>query len=143
MRANHPGHLAECLDEFDISQLRLYGLDPIADRLRYLYQLVKDDPDEPPINLHSLRQLVHFLVSERHLGNPQIGINPDGLTHVEWRVDETGILAMEFLASGLIRFAAISAPAHRGLERQHVSGTYPKRATLAAVRPFTDRLSST
>ena len=48
---------------------------------------------------------------------------------------------MEFLPSGLIRFAAISAPARAGVERLSVNGTLPRDATMQAVQPFTSSLS--
>ena len=123
-----------------VAVLRLFGLGAVADRLSYLRRLVDDDPDEPTIKIESLRALVNFLMSERHLPDPQIGVGPDGLAQIEWRITANGILAMEFLPSGLIRFAAISAPAQHGIERMSVNGTLPKDATLDAVRPFTSRL---
>ncbi len=124
-----------------IAVLRLFGLDAIADRLSYLQQLVEDDPDEPSMSIESLRALALFLMSERQLPDPRIGVTPDGLAQIEWRFPTNGILAMEFLSSGLIRFAAISAPAQRGVERLSVNGTLPKDAALEAIRPFTSRLS--
>ena len=123
-----------------IAVLRSFGLDAIADRLNYLRQLVEDDPDEPSMALESLKALAIFLLGERQLPDPQIGVTPDGLAQIEWRFPTNGILAMEFLSSGLIRFAAISAPAQRGVERLSVNGTLPKDEALAAVQPFTARL---
>ena len=123
-----------------IAVLKSFGRDAIADRLNYLHQLVEDEPDEPSMALESLRAMALFLMSERQLAVPQIGITPDGLAQIEWRFPTNGILAMEFLSSGLIRFAAISAPAQRGVERLSVNGTLHKDAALGAVRPFTARL---
>ena len=120
--------------------LRSFGLDETANRLNYLRQLVEDDPDEPSMALESLRAMALFLMSERQLVAPQIGVTPDGVAQIEWRFPTNGILAMEFLSSGLIRFAAISAPAQRGVERLSVNGTLHKDAALEAVRPFTARL---
>ena len=125
-----------------IAALRLCNLDAIADRLSYLHRLVEDDQDEQSINIDSLRELALFFLSERQLVNPQIGVNPDGLAQVEWLVGERGSLAMVFLPSGFIRFAAISAPAQRGVERKSVNGTLPKSETMDAIRPFTDRPAS-
>ena len=124
-----------------IAILRLFELDEIANRLGYLRQLVEDDPDEPSMAIESLRALAIFLMGERQLPDPRIGVTPDGLAQIEWRFPTNGILAMEFLSSGLIRFAAISAPAQRGVERLSVNGTLPKDAALEAVQPFTSRLS--
>ena len=123
-----------------IAVLRLFDLNAIADRLSYLRQLVEDDPDEPSMALESLRAMALFLMSERQLAAPQIGVTPDGLAQIEWRLPTNGILAMEFLSSGLIRFAAISAPAQPGIERLNVNGILHKDAVLEAVRPFTARL---
>ena len=44
----------------------------------------------------------------------------------QWRVMDNGILAMEFLGSGLIRFAGTSGPGSRGGESLRVSGTLPR-----------------
>ena len=122
-----------------IAELRLVGLDSAADRLSYLESLAGDDPDEPSILLESLRHLAHFLVSARRLGNPQIGVSPDGLVGAQWRAENDAVVAMEFLTNGLIRFAAISAPAKCDVERQRVSGVLGKRETLQAVQPFMPR----
>ena len=125
-----------------IASLRQAGLDMVADRLGYLQSLVEDDPDEPPIALESLRQMALFLVSERQLGDPQIGVSPDGLMGAQWRTDDDDLVAMEFLADGLIRFAAISASSGSDLERQRVSGILGKSETLQALGSFTSRLVS-
>ena len=124
-----------------VALLRLFGMDRIADRLRYLRDLAHDDPEEPPLKIDSLRFMALFTMAVRQLPEPRISINPDGLAHIEWRLPTNGILAMEFLTSGLIRFAAISAPAQPNVDRMHVSGTLPKDEALEAVKPFTKLLS--
>ena len=114
--------------------LRLYGLGAIADRLNYHHGLAVDDPDEQTIAVGSMKELALFLMSEQKLPDPQIGISPAGFAHAEWQVGERGILAMEFLpCDGLTRFAAISAPPQRGVQRIRVHGTLPKDHTLSAV----------
>ena len=123
-----------------VAVLRLFGLDAIANRLGYLRSLADEDPDEKPMEIESMRWMALFLMGQRQLPDPQIGITPDGLAHIEWRFSSNGILAMQFLASGSIRFAAVSAPAETGGERLNVSGTLPKNEALAAVEPFARRL---
>ena len=123
-----------------IAVFRLFGLDAIADRLGYLHCLTDDDPDESPIELESLRAMAIFLMSERHLPDPQIGINPNGLMQIQWRVLSSGLLAIEFLSTEMVRFAGISEPARPGVERVSVNGTLPKDAALEAVQPFTSQL---
>ena len=125
-----------------IAVLRLYGLGKVADRLSYLQSLAAEDPDEQPMAVGSMRELAYFLMSERQLPEPEIAISPDGLAQIEWRVGETGILAMEFLPNELIRFAAISASAKSSAQRMKVSGTLQLAATLKAVEVFTAQITS-
>ncbi|MCE2458175.1 MAG: hypothetical protein J4G14_10215 [Dehalococcoidia bacterium] len=120
-----------------IAVLRLFGLDVVADRLVYLCSLADDDPDEPRIEIESLRAMALFIMSERNLLDPRIGVTPDGLIQIEWRVPDNGVLAMVFLTSGLIRFAAISGPHQPETDRWSVNGTLPREGTLSAVEPFT------
>ena len=134
---------AESTHEGIIAVLRLFGLEDVANRLDYLRGLIADDPDETPMDVESLRAMALFLISERQLPDPQIGITPDGLMQTEWRTAPNGILAMEFLPSGSVRFAAVSAPAQRGVDRLSLNGTLPKDEALAALRPFTSLLPST
>ena len=134
---------AESTHEGIIAVLRLFGLEKVADRLDYLRALIADDPDETPMDVESLRAMSLFLMGERQLPEPEIGTTPDGLIQTEWRTPPNGILAMEFLRSGFIRFAAVSAPAQKGVDRLSVNGTLPKDEALAAVLPFTSLLPST
>lgn len=126
----------ESTHEVIIAVLRWWGREAIADRLIYLRGLARSDPDEPPMVVESLRAMAHFLMSERQLPDPQIGVTPDGFVQIEWRVMTSGILAMEFLPSDLIRFAAVSGPARRGVDRRTVNGTLRKDEALAAIQPF-------
>ena len=137
-------HIAEATKQEEIvAILRLFELDAIADRLGYLQRTIADDPDEQPLTFESLRGLALFLMSERQLPYPQISISPEGNAQIEWRVGENGILAMEFLpVDGLIRFAAISAPAKLGVHRNKVYGTLPMEDALNAVKAFTSEIST-
>ena len=123
-----------------ITALRFSGFEAVAERLCHLQKFAEDDPDEQPVVMESARQMALFLMHERQLRNPQIGVNPDGLAQVEWRVAERGILAMEFLPSGQVRFAAISGPVQPGVEPRRASGTLPRSETLHAVRWFAARV---
>ncbi len=110
------------------------GLKESADRLGYLQRLADEDPDEEPIAIPSLRHLTSFLIDERHLGQPDIGVSSDGLALAQWRVTGNGILAMEFLDSGLIRFAGASGPGSQDGESLRVSGTLPRTKALQAIQ---------
>ena len=81
--------------------------------------------------------MVIFLIrSQGQLGQPRIAINPDGLLLVEYRIAESGVLAVEFLSSDLVRYAAVSAAATAGIERTRISGTVPKNVALSMIRQF-------
>lgn len=114
--------------------LRELGLEQSADRLGYLQSQAEEDPDEEPIAIASLRHLTSFLIDERHLGQPEIGVSPHGVALAQWRVMGNGILAMEFLDSGLIRFAGASGPGNRDGESLRVSGILPRTKALQAIQ---------
>ena len=114
--------------------LRESGLERSADRLGYLQRLADEDPDEDPIAIASLRHLTSFPMDQRHLGQPDIGVSPDGVALAQWRVTGNGILAMEFLDSGLIRFAGASGPGGHDGESLRVSGTLPKTKALKTIQ---------
>ena len=73
-------------------------------------------------------------MDERHLGQPEIGVSPHGVALAQWCVVGNGILAMEFLGSGLIRFAGASGPASQRGESLRISGTLPRTKALQAIQ---------
>ncbi len=138
-------------EENDIlDALRSHGLDEVAVRLVQLRILLDEDPDEPDIAIESLRSFVDFFLQETHLPVPEIGAGPEGFVEAEWRIPSgeegsatpnepywgrgEGILAMKFLPTGLIRFAATSGPVGRGKERLRTSGILPGTSILPAVQ---------
>ena len=128
-------------DHRDIATaLEQSGFSKIAARLVHLHRLVDDDPEEPGIPIESLRGLASFLLNEPQLPSPRLGVGPEGFIQAEWRVPRDGVLALKFLPSGFIRFVAISAPAHTGVERRRVNGTLPATDVSDAIRVFTDLL---
>ena len=128
-------------DHRDIATaLEQSGHGAIAARLAHLHRLVDEDPEEPGISIESLRGLASFLLEEPQLPSPRLGVGPEGFVQAEWRVPEDGMLALKFLPSGFIRFAAVSAPARPGIERRRVNGTLPATDVADAVRMFTDLL---
>ena len=114
----------------------LFGMSSIVDRLTYLYKLAEDDSDEKPIALESLRRFAIFLMSSRRLSDPQIGTSLDGFAHAVWRVSDYGILAMDFLPSGNVRFAAIIQPQKPGDQEWSVDDVLPPERMMRAIEPF-------
>lgn len=96
-------------------------------------------PDEPPIALHSPRELALFLLPQRQLADPEIGHSPDGLVLAEWTSPRRDASGMELLPDGAGPFAAVSAAGGCGTTLQ-VQGRVPKDHVLDAVRAFTAAL---
>lgn len=119
-----------------VAALSLGGCRAAADRIRDLDEMTRDGaPDEASIMFPSLRELALFLLSQRRLVEPEIGLGPSGLLLAEWASAERGVLAMKFLPDGMIQFAGIS-PAGGAGPRLRVHGGLPKNFALDAVRAF-------
>ena len=84
------------------------GLHDPSNRLGDLCRLHEDDPDEPTVDLESLRACAQFFVSYSSLTVPEIGLTPDGLLLVEWASEQRGAAVMVFRPSGLVKFAVVS-----------------------------------
>lgn len=120
-----------------VAELEAQGLCAAAERISYLLSLDGDDPDEAPIDRRSLRALADLLTGEPRLSRPRIGVGPDGLMHAEWAAAD-GLLAMEFLPDGVIRFSGAFGAPDAGALRPPVSGALPAAAALAAVQHLVD-----
>ena len=113
-----------------IKDLERRGLGNAAKRLRYLRRITEEDPDEPRIELDSLRQLAQFLDDERGLPAPRIAVSFEGLMQIEWRTDYRGILAMKFFTDGMVQFAGMRTDLKR------VSGTCRKDEMMRELQSF-------
>ena len=139
-----------------VDALRSHGLNEVAARLVLLREMLDEDPAEPDLAIESLRSFAEFFIQEARLPVPEVGAGPEGFVEAEWRISSNGesmaatderywgrgdgILAMKFLPTGLIRFAATSGPAGRGKERLRTSGILPRTSILPAVQTFVSRL---
>ena len=122
--------------------LRLNGFEAAAERLSQLGSVVAENPDEPSFEIESVRALASFLVSEKQLPEPQIGVTPNGLVQIEWRVPTNGILAMEIsdLRSHSVRGHLCPCPTwNRSFERpwhlaqgRHPESGFPVHEALVA-----------
>ena len=133
-----------------VAVLRLHGRERVADRIHYLQELAREDPEEQPMALDSLWHMASFLLEQRQLPDPEVGVSPSALAQLEWTIPETsddrardGLLVMEFLPRGIIGFAALSEPYRQGVDRLTVHGELPAAEALEAVRPFTNRIERT
>lgn len=140
-----------------VDALNSHGLNAVASRLVQLKEMMAEDPDEPDLAIESLRSFADFFMQETHLPVPEIGVGPKGYVEAEWRISSSGekmatpdehywgrgdgILALKFLPTGLVRFAATSGPAGQGKERLRTSGIRPWNSILPAVQTFISLLA--
>ena len=121
---------------------RLLGKTIVADRIEELLAIAEEDQDEPHMSIESLRNFGRFLIAEQELIEPNIGVTPNGLVQTQWSTQGNGVVVMEFLVSGFVRFSAISAPAKRGVKRKAVRGTLEHKEMLDALQLFSAQLFS-
>ena len=111
------------------------GMGKMADRILYLCELADGDPDEAPINLESLRKFALFIISRQHLPRPRTSVNPDGLVQAVWSTGDGGILAMNFLPTGDVRFAAIPGP-REPKDLHGLNGVLQPDLVMEAIQPL-------
>ena len=133
-----------------VAVLRSHGRERVADRIHYLQELAREDPEEQPMALDSLWHMASFLLEQGQLPDPEVGVSPNALVQVEWTIPVTsddragnGLLVMEFLPRAIIGFAALSEPYRQGVDRLTVHGKLPAADALDAVRAFTARITRT
>lgn len=123
-------HPAEIIKTFQRN-----GLSKIADRLLDLYDICMHDPDEPDLVVESLSTMASFFVDHGvTLPAPRVSVSPDGLLVAEWKRTlpndpESGVVAIEFLRHGWVRFVAFGATSRK-------KGTNRTDAAFLALRPF-------
>ena len=126
-----------------IEALDAFGLDKVAERLRYLRSLDDDlVNDEQPMNLESLRALATLLIERPELPKPGIGVSDDGMLQIEWNILPAGLLAMVFRPPDLIDFAAVTGPPDATMDHPGADGSATRDETLVALEPFMDRLAA-
>ena len=122
------------------ANLRKMGLGSVAERLHLLKKMADEDANEPSMHIKSLQSLEQFLIAERWLKQPRIGLSPDGLLQIEWLLEDGGLLAIWFLADGRVQFVATQGETGANTNKDRVSGVFGKDDMLRAVLPFTKEL---
>ncbi len=143
-------------DKEIVDALKSHGLNEVASRLVQLKEMIAENLDDQDLAIDSLLSFAEFFIQVTHLPIPEIGASPEGFVEAEWRIPSSGegtptsdasywgrgdgILAMKFLPTGLIRFAATSGQAGQGKELLRTSGVLPRTSILPAVQTFVSRL---
>ena len=94
------------LEEFDLRRT--------AKRVAFLADIHRKDPDEPELDLHSLKRLVAVMRANPTWGEPSLTLRDGGYVHAEWPTRDGGRVAMAFVPEDRIVYSAIEAPAGAG-----------------------------
>lgn len=123
-----------------IDLLRVFKRRSIANRLQYLQELHDDDPDEPVMEIESLRTLAGLVLDDQKLPDPRLGLSPRGLAIAQWSIPPDGVLTMEFHAHDWIRFAAVGRAPRFSEHRERISGMFEKHKAVSKLRDFIELL---
>ena len=118
------------------------GLNQTAKRVAALIDIQRDSPDEPEVNLDSLKRLVRTMQSNPGWGEPLLAVRDDGSVHAEWPCCDDGRVAMAFLPNERVAYSALSAPADADKDVLNVGGYHHEKEALTTIRWFTSRISA-
>ena len=118
------------------------GLNQTAKRVASLIGIQRDSPDEPEVNLDSLKRLVRTMQSNPGWGEPLLAVRDDGSVHAEWPCCDDGRVAMAFLPNERVAYSALSAPADADKDVLNVGGYHHEEEALTTLRWFTSRISA-
>ena len=116
--------------------VRSSGNESVADEIERLLALADDDPDEPEMQLESLRELALFLLHDNWLPSPVVGVSHEGLLTAEWRIVPSGGLIMTFVPPGRIQFAGVADVGGSGTGFRSEHGIGPQSEALGKIRSF-------
>ena len=110
----------------------------VADRVRGLALMLRDDPDDREISVASVRSLCRFLVTNA-VRPPAIAADGDGQLLAEWLDGVDGRLGMKFRSDGLVEFGLAGGEdaAHPG--RVRLSGMESPEKAARSIRAITGR----
>jgi hypothetical protein len=118
--------------------LEALGLQQTAKRVAHLSE---DDPDEPDVDLESLKRLARVMQDNPAWGEPLLAVRDDGSVHAEWPCCEDGRVVMAFLPNGRVAYSALSAPADADKDVLNVGGYHHEKEALKTLNWFTSQIS--
>ena len=89
-----------------VEYLRANGRPILADKLVSMLQNIGEDPDEPDVNIISLRDMARCLVEHRDFADPSIGPDRYSMVYAQWRIMGDGVLVVSFLGNAEILLVA-------------------------------------
>ena len=89
-----------------VEYLRANGRPILADKLVTMLQNIDEDPDEPEVNIVSLRDMARCLVEHRDFADPSIGPDRYSMVYAQWRIMGDGVLVVSFLGNDEILLVA-------------------------------------
>lgn len=108
-----------------VAALGLAGEQDVAKRIVQLIKYRRDEPDDDPMNLESLRSAARFVLSERRFKDPMISLTGDGRLCFDWSLHPDGLSALVFRKDGQVTFAALgptNADGQREVELEGIAG---------------------
>ena len=84
------------------------GRPAVATRIQQLLGYAEEDPDEPKIELESLRHMALFVLRCDWLPTPTVGVGGEGLLTAEWRILPSGGLLLRFGQTRQIHYAGVA-----------------------------------
>lgn len=107
----------------------------LAARLNFLYEAVKEDPDEFPVLPESLSNFIGFLQNTPNLRCPDVVLTPSNEIRAQWRTAPNRHFAAIFLPTGETRFV-IFTPNPRDPDRiDRLSGTTSVDSLIETAQP--------
>lgn len=126
-----------------IGVIRSNKLDAIADRLDYLYEIIREDPEEGNILLQSLQEFAIFIIAKLdHPPEPEIGVTQTGYIQAVWHITGYGTLVMNFLPSNAIMFAIVFEESELNTPQFRINGVLPSDQIIPPIKEFIRRLTT-
>ena len=116
--------------------LRKCGRHNVAEGLGEVLEDLREEDEWRPIAIDSLVTFAQIFAVEDRLPVPVIGVNPGGNVQAEWSVMGSGLVVIECLPDGFMRFVGISAPATENRKRKRIQGTLPSEEGVDAIVRF-------
>ena len=99
-----------------------------------------DDPDEPDVDLESLKRLVRVMQANPGWGEPSLALaGENNCIHAEWPVQDGGRVTISFLPSNRVDYTASSAPVTDD-DALDIAGHHLEEEAIRNLRWFTDRI---